>query len=359
MIPISRPVMGPEEIKAIEEVLRSGALTQGAKVKTFEEQFAAYIGAKYAIATNSGTSALHTALLGSGIGTGDEVITTPFSFIAAANAVLYAGAKPVFADIDEASFNIDPEKIEENITNRTKALLVVHLFGQPCDMGQIMKICRENGLTLIEDACQAHGAEFDGKKVGAFGTGCFSFYPSKNLVTGEGGMITTNDKKVAEKAEMIRNHGQTKTYVHDMLGYNYRMTDLAAAIGICQLKKLDAFNKKRIKNAEFLTKEIGKIDGLIPPRVMPNVKHVFHQYTIRVTEDFGMSRDELKQRLGKKGIDARAYYPIPIHKQPLYKKLGYRDDLPISEKAANEVLSLPVHPSLTGGDLKKIVGAMK
>jgi len=355
MIPISRPVMGPEEIKAIEEVLRSGALTQGAKVKTFEEQFAAYIGVKYAIATNSGTSALHTALLSLGIEPGDEVITTPFSFIAAANAVLYAGAKPVFADIDEASFNIDPEKIEENITNRTKALLVVHLFGQPCDMGQIMKICRENGLTLIEDACQAHGAEFDGKKVGAFGTGCFSFYPSKNLVTGEGGMITTNDKKVAEKAEMIRNHGQTKTYVHDMLGYNYRMTDLAAAIGICQLKKLDAFNKKRIKNAEFLTKEIGKIDGLIPPRVMPNVKHVFHQYTIRVTEDFGMSRDELKQRLGKKGVDARVYYPIPIHKQPLYLKLGYHDSLPISEKAAGEVLSLPVHPALVEKDLIHII----
>jgi dTDP-4-amino-4,6-dideoxygalactose transaminase len=359
MIPISKPVIGPEEIRAVERVLRSGVLTQGTKVKKFEGMFAAYIGVKYAVATNSGTSALHVALLSSGIRAGDEVITTPFSFVAAANAILYTGARPVFADIDEATFNIDPEKIGEKITNRTKALLVVHLFGQPCDMKRIMKICEKNGLILIEDACQAHGAEFDEKKVGSFGTGCFSFYPSKNLVTGEGGMITTNDKKVAEKAKMIRNHGQTKAYVHDVLGYNYRMTDIAAAIGICQLRKLDALNKKRVKNAELLTKEIEKIDGLIPPRVMPSVKHVFHQYTIRVTEDFGTSRDELKQRLGKKGIDARVYYPIPIHKQPLYKKLGYRDKLPISEKAANEVLSLPVHPSLTEGDMKKIVGAIK
>ena len=359
MIPISKPVIGPEEIRAVEGVLRSGVLTQGTKVKKFEGMFAAYIGVKYAVATNSGTSALHAALLGSGIGAGDEVITTPFSFVAAANAILYTGVRPIFADIDEASFNIDPEKIEEKITNRTKALLVVHLFGQPCDMKRIMKICEKNGLILIEDACQAHGAEFDGKKVGSFGTGCFSFYPSKNLVTGEGGMITTNDKKVAEKAKMIRNHGQTKAYVHDVLGYNYRMTDIAAAIGICQLRKLDAFNKKRIKNAQFLTKEIEKNRGLITPYVPPNVKHVFHQYTIRVTEDFGMSRDELKQMLGKKGIDARVYYPIPIHKQPLYQKLGYRDELPVSEKVANEVLSLPVHPALTEGDLEKIVGAIK
>lgn len=359
MIPISKPLFSEEEEQAIKEVLGSGSLSQGEKVRQFEEAFSEYIGTKFAVATNSGTSALHTTLLSFGIGQGDEVITTPFSFIATANSILHTGAKPVFVDIDEATFNIDPEKIGQKITDRTKALLCVHLFGQPCNMKRMMEICEDHNLILIEDACQAHGAEFDGKKVGSFGTGCFSFYPTKNMTTGEGGMITTDDKEIAEKARMIRNQGQTKSYIHEMLGYNYRMTDLAAAIGLCQLRKLDEFNDKRIKNAKFLTEEIKKIEGLIPPKIIPNVKHVFHQYTIRVTEDFGTSRDELKKRLGERGIDARVYYPIPIHKQPLYKKLGFHDELSISEKVANEVLSLPVHPALVKEDLKKIVKALK
>ena len=359
MIPISKPMLGKEEELALKRVLYSRALAQGEEVKKFEDNFSKYIGTKFAVATNSGTSALHTTLLSLGIGPKDEVITTPFSFIATANSVLATGAKPVFVDIDEDTFNIDPQKIEQKITGRTKALLIVHLFGQPCDMKKIMEICEDRDLILIEDACQAHGAEFSGEKVGSFGTGCFSFYPTKNITTGEGGMITTDDEEIAEKARRIRNHGQARAYVHDILGYNYRMTDLAAAIGLCQLRKLDMFNSKRIKNAQFLTREIEKIDGLITPCVASNVKHVFHQYTVRVTEDFGMPRDELKKRLGERGVDARVYYSIPIHKQPLYQKLGYRDDLPISEKVANEVLSLPVHPSLTKGDLKKIVEAIK
>ena len=359
MIPISKPLLGDEEIQAVKKVLVSGSLAQGEGVKKFEEEFSKYIGTKFAITTNSGTSALHTALLSFGIGQGDEVLTTPFSFIATANSILYTGAKTVFVDIDEATFNIDPEKIEQKITAKTKALVIVHLFGLPCDMKRIMEICEDRDLILIEDTCQAHGAEFGGKKVGSFGTGCFSFYPTKNMTTGEGGMITTDDEEIVEKARMIRNHGQTKKYVHDMLGYNYRMTDLAAAIGLCQLRRLDEFNSKRIKNAQFLTKEIEKIRGLIPPHVMPNAKHVFHQYTIRVTEDFNMSRDELKRKLGERGIDARVYYPTPIHKQQLYRKFGYRDDSPISEKVASEVLSLPVHPFLTKEDLKKIVEAIK
>jgi len=358
MIPISKPLLGEEEKRAVKQVLDSGSLTQGEWVRKFEEEFSRYVGTKFAIATNSGTSALHAALLSLGIGRGDEVITTPFSFIATANSILHAGASPIFADIDEATFNIDPMKIEQKITDKTKALLVVHLFGQPCDMKRIVEICEEHDLILIEDACQAHGAEFDGKKVGSFGTGCFSFYPTKNMTTGEGGMITTDDEEIAEKARRIRNHGQRERYTHGVLGYNYRMTDLAAAIGLCQLKKLDEFNSKRIKNAQFLTKEIEKVEGLVPPHVMPNIKHVFHQYTIRVTEDFGMSRDELKRKLRERGVDARVYYPIPIHKQPLYQKLGYRDGLPISEKVADEVLSLPVHPALTKGDLEKIVEAI-
>lgn len=359
MIPISKPLLGKEEERAVKRVLDSGSLTQGEEVRKFEGEFSKYVGTKFAVATNSGTSALHAALSSSEIGQGDEVITTPFSFIATANSIFYTGAKPVFVDIDEATFNVDPKKIEQKITDRTRALLIVHLFGQPCDMKRITELCEAHDLILMEDVAQAHGAEFDGKKVGSFGTGCFSFYSTKNMTTGEGGMITTDDGEIAEKARQIRNHGQTKRYICDMLGYNYRMTDLAAAIGLCQLRKLDEFISKRIKNAQFLTKEIEKIEGLIPPHVMPNVKHVFHQYTIRVTEDFGMPRDELKKRLSERGVDARVYYSIPIHKQPLYQKLGYRDDLPISEKVANEVLSLPVHPSLTKGDLKKIVEAIK
>jgi perosamine synthetase len=358
MIPISKPLLGEEEGRAVKEVLDSGSLTQGEGVRRFEGEFSKYVGVKFAVATNSGTSALHAALLSFGIGKGDEVITTPFSFIATANSILCTGAKPAFVDIDGATFNVDPEKIEQKITDNTKALLIVHLFGQPCDMKRIMEFCKAHDLILIEDACQAHGAEFDAKKVGSFGTGCFSFYSTKNMTTGEGGMITTDDEEIAEKARMIRNHGQTKRYIHNALGYNYRMTDLAATIGLCQLKKLDEFNIRRIKNAQFLTKEIEKIEGLIPPYVMPHVKHVFHQYTIRVTEDFDMSRDELTRKLGEMGVDARVYYLMSIHKQPLYQKLGFHGELPISEKAANEVLSLPVHPALTKEDLTRIAEAL-
>ncbi len=225
-------------------------------------------------------------------------------------------------------------------------------------MNRIVQIAEEHSLVVIEDACQAHGAEYFGKRVGSFGTGCFSFYPTKNMTTGEGGMITTNDKDIAEKAKMIRSHGQRERYFHEILGYNYRMTDIAAAIGICQLKKLEQFNDKRIENAKILTEGLSEIRGLILPQVKPNAKHVFHQYTVRVTEDFGKSRDELREKLRGKGIATEIYYPLPIHQQPFYKKLGYNDHLPNSERAAKEVLSLPVHPGLRAADLKTIVQAL-
>lgn len=240
-------------------------MAQGPQVEEFEKAFADYIGTKYAVAVNSGTAALHLALMASGIGSGDEVITTPFSFIATANCCLYCGAVPVFADIDGKTFNIDPHFIEKKITRKTKAMIIVHLYGQPCDMDDILAICQKHNLVLIEDACQAHGAEYNGNKVGSFGIGCFSFYPTKNITTGEGGIITTNYENVAQKARMMRQHGQSQRYVHDILGYNFRMTDIAAAIGICQLKKLDIANSKRIKNASYLSAHIGKIKGLITP----------------------------------------------------------------------------------------------
>jgi len=358
MIPIAKPIIDEDEISAVTVVLRSGIIAQGRKVEEFEEAFAGFIGTKYAIAVNSGTAALHIALLAQGIGEGDEVITSPFTFIATANSILFTGAKPVFADIEEDSFNIAPDSIVEKITPRTRAIMPVHLYGQPCDMKKIMGIADEHKLAVIEDACQAHGAEYEGKKVGSFGTGCFSFYPTKNITTGEGGMITTNDKDIAQKARMIRSHGQRERYFHEILGYNYRMTDIAAAIGLCQLGKLVGFNNKRIGNAEFLTGRLSGIKGLIPPHVRPNAKHVFHQYTVRVTQDFGISRDELRQKLMNKGVATEIYYPLPIHKQPLYQNSGYNDHLPNSEKAAREVLSLPVHPSLTKKDLEYIVDAL-
>ena len=359
MINIAAPQIGNDEFEAVRKVLESGMLAQGPKVEEFEKGFANYIGTKYAVAVNSGTAALHIALLAAGIGPGDEVITTPFSFIASSNAALFCGAKPVFVDIDEKTLNINPKLIEQKITPKTKALIVVHLYGQTCDMDEILKICKKHNLILIEDACQSHGAEYKGQKVGSFGIGCFSFYPTKNMTTSEGGMITTNDEIIARQTRMLRQHGQSQRYIHDILGYNFRMTDIEAAIGICQLKKLDDFNSKRIKNAELLTKEISKIKGLIPPYVKPSAKHVFHQYTIKVTSDFKFSRDELQQKLSKNNIGSAVHYPIPLHKQPLYVTLGYKDSLPVAEALAKQVLSLPVHPKLSDEDLKAIVRALK
>jgi dTDP-4-amino-4,6-dideoxygalactose transaminase len=358
-INIATPLLTEEEMEAVQCVLRSGRLAQGPKVEEFEALFASYIGTKYAIATNSGTAALHIALLAAGIGHGDEVITTSFSFIATANAILFCGAKPVFVDIDRDTFDIDPGLIRAKITPKTKAVLPVHLYGQPCNMKKIVQICREHNLILIEDACQAHGAEYHGKKVGSFGIGCFSFYPTKNMTTGEGGMIVTDDSNIAKRARMMRSHGQNGRYIHELLGYNYRMTEIAAAIGICQIKKLDEFNRHRIENARFLTEKLGNIRGFITPFIAPDVKHVFHQFTIKVTEDFGMSRDELNQRLKDKGIMTEVYYPLPIHNQPLYKELGYNGSMPSTEKACAEVLSLPVHPLLTEEDLDYIVETIK
>jgi dTDP-4-amino-4,6-dideoxygalactose transaminase len=359
MIPIAKPIIGEDEISAVTAVLRSGIIAQGRKVEEFESAFAGLIGTKYAVAVNSGTAALHTALLCHGIGEGDEVITSPFSFVASANSILFTGARPVFADIGEETYHIDPDSIVEKINRGTKAIMPVHLYGQPCDMKKIMKIADKHKLVIIEDACQAHGAEYEGKKAGSFGTGCFSFYATKNMITGEGGMITTNDEGIAQKARMIRTHGQKERYLNEILGYNYRMTDIAAAIGLCQLAKLEDFNNKRIRNAKFLTEKLSGIKGLVPPHVGPNVKHVFHQYTVRITGDFAISREELRKKLLDRGIGTEIYYPRPIHRQPFYEGLGYKDHLPNSEKAAGEVLSLPVHPSLAKEDLENIARAIE
>lgn len=356
MITISKPVIGEDEKKAVKEVLDSGFLAQGDLVEEFEKRFAQYVGVKYAVATNNGTSALHTALAALGIGRHDEVITTPFSFIATGSSVLMVGAKPVFCDIEQQTYNLDPRKIKGRITERTKAILVVHLYGQPCDMTPILEIAAHYHLPIIEDCAQAPGAEYNGRKVGSLGkVGCFSFYATKNMTAGEGGMLVTNDGETAEKARMIINHGQNKKYLHAVLGYNYRLTNIAAAIGVCQLQKLDEFNEKRRENASFLTDGIKTIKGLLPPRTNPVAKHVFHQYTIRVTNDFTLPRDTLKKKLNALDIGAAVYYPVPMHKQELFKRLGYTEDFPEAEKASEQVLSLPVHASLLEEDLERIV----
>ncbi|MCZ7381963.1 MAG: DegT/DnrJ/EryC1/StrS family aminotransferase [Candidatus Methanoperedens sp.] len=357
MIPIAKPIIGEDEINAVTEVLRSGVIAEGQKVKDFETAFAQYTGTSFAVAVNSGTAALHVALLARGVGPGDEVITTPFTFVATANSVLFTGAKPVFADIREDTFNIDPESIIEKITPKTKAIIPVHLYGQPTDMKAIMDIAEDKDLIIIEDACQAHGATFEGKSVGSFGEGTFSFYPTKNMTTSEGGIITTNDKEIARKARMIRSHGSRQRYLHEMLGFNMRMTDIAAAIGLVQLGKIGDFNISRIKNAQYLTKSLQKTKGLILPHIDKRCGHVFHQYTVRIRGD--LPRDEVVSSLNNMHIGTGIYYPIPIHKQPFYKELGYNDSLPVSESASKEVISLPVHPSLNKLDLETISGKLK
>lgn len=354
MIPIAKPMLGKEEIDAVIEVLSSGMIAQGPKVEEFELAFSKYAGCEYAAAVNSGTAALHIALLAHGIGKGDEVITSPFSFIATANSVLYTGAKPVFADIESDTYNIDPERIQEKLTRKTRAIIPVHLYGHPADMKAIMEIAEDNKLIVIEDACQSHGAECLGKRVGSFGTGAFSFYPTKNMTTSEGGMLTTNDKEIAEKAKMIRAHGSKVRYLHEMLGFNLRMTDIAAAIGLVQLGKLEGFTSTRQKNAEILSAGLKGISGIMPPVTKAGCTHVFHQYTVRAEK-----RDQLAAFLKEKEIGTGVHYPISIHKQPVYRELGYRDSLPISEKATEEVLSLPVHPALSRTDLQEIVEATK
>jgi dTDP-4-amino-4,6-dideoxygalactose transaminase len=353
MIPIAKPLIGTEEEKRILEVLASGQLVQGPKVLEFEAHFAELCGVEHGIATSSGTAALHIALLAHQIGTGDEVITSPFSFIASANCALYVGARPVFVDIEPNFFTLDPAKIEERITEKTRAIIPVHLYGQACDMDAIIDIADRYQLAIIEDACQAHGAVYKGQPVGSFGTTCFSLYATKNITTVEGGMIVTNDPRIAEQARLLRNHGSSHIYEHVMLGYNMRMTDLAAAIGLAQLNKLKEWNSIRRDNAAYLTSALSQVECIVPPKVRPDAEHVFHQYTIRIPD-----RDHSAQKLKEKGIGVGIHYPTPIHRQPLYQQLGYMDILPVAEAASREVLSLPVHPSLSRADLDCIIEAV-
>ena len=353
MIPIAKPIMGPEEKQAVLKVLDSGMIAQGPRVRAFEEAFAEMCGVKHAVATSSGTTALTVALLAHGIGPGDEVITSSFTFIASANSILYVGARPVFVDIDPVTFNLDPGLIKVAITPKTRAIMPVHLFGLSSDMDSIMAIAKKYGLQVIEDACQSHGASCNGRSAGSFGTGTFSLYPTKNMTSAEGGMITTDDPAIAEKVRVLRQHGMRRRYYHDELGYNFRMTDVHAAIGLEQLKKLAGFNQKRQANARFLSEHL---QGVVTPTIPDGYQHVFHQYTIRVP---GGRRDALANHLREHGVGSGIYYPVPIHQQTFYvEELGYHQCLPETERAAAEVLSLPVHPALSAADLETIVATV-
>jgi dTDP-4-amino-4,6-dideoxygalactose transaminase len=289
------------------------------------------------------------------IGPGDEVITTPFTFIATVNSILFMGAKPVFVDIEEETYNIDPAQIEAAITPHTKAILPVHLYGCVCDMAAIMDIAERHNLIVIEDAAQAVGAEYNGKRAGSFGTGCFSLYATKNVMSGEGGMITTSDDDFAHHCRMIRNHGMERRYYHDMLGYNFRISDIHSAIGSVQMDRLEAFTEKRAANAAYFNEHI---TGVITPVVRDGYKHVWHQYTVRVRDAApdGSTRDAAIEQLRENGVAPGVFYPVPAHKQPYLSDYGVEAiSLPVTEKLAAEVMSLPVHPQLTQEELAKIV----
>lgn len=355
MIPINAPQIGDEEIEMVVKVLKSGILThglgEGPMVKEFEKSFAKFVKARNAIAVNTGTAALHLSLLGAGIKTGDEVILPSFTFVATAEAVALAGAKPVFVDIDPETYNISPEKIEKAITKKTKAILPVDLYGLPADVKQIREIAEKHGLLIVEDAAQAHGALSNGKPAGAFADiACWSFYASKNMTTGEGGMITTNNDEIAEKVRSMRNHGEKEKYKSLMLGNNYRMPEIEAAIGCVQLKRLPQFLAKRRENAKKLTKKLGKTRKLQLPKEPKGFSHSWYIYTIRLKEAKKEQRDKFVEKLTKKGIGAEVYYRNPIHRMPYYIKFG-RYRLPHTEKAAEQVVSLPVHPGVTADQI--------
>ena len=349
MIQIASPQIGKEEREAVDRVLRSGIIAQGPEVAEFEKEFANLCGVKYAVAACNGTTAGHLVMLASGIGPGDEVITTPFTFFATASVVIMAGAKPVFVDVEEDGFCLDPSKVEAAITDKTKAIHPVHLYGELADMPSFMEITKRNNLLLIEDSAQAHSANSWDGNAGSFGkAGWFSFYPTKNMTTSEGGIITTNDEDFANKCKIIRAHGMSAQYQHTEFGYNYRMTDVSAAIGREQLKKLPNFNARRREIAEIYNSELSGL--VITPKYRRG--HVFHQYTIRSDK-----RDELRKFLLERKINTGIYYPSLLYTYPSMKE--YQSSCPNAEILVKEVLSLPVHPALSDSDVFEVISSIK
>ncbi len=341
---------------AVARVLAGGRYVSGPEVEAFETEFAAFCGAKFAVGVNSGTSALHLALLAEGIGPGDEVITVPMTFVATVAAILYTGARPVFVDIDPVSHTMDPRRIEAVITPQTKAILPVHLYGRLADMGEIAAIVRRHQLPVIEDAAQAHGATRDGHKAGTFGAvGCFSFYPSKNLgACGEAGAIVTDDPAIAHTVRSLRNWGLERPHRHERVAYNYRLEELQAAVLRVKLRRLEQWTRARQQHARLYDRLLAEV-GVKTPASAKDGEHVYHIYGIRVS-----GRDEMLSRLHQAGIQAAVHYPHPVHRQPGYADLGYREgDFPISEELAREELSLPLYPELTDQQIQTVARAVR
>lgn len=352
-IPIARPQIGEEEKRQVLQVLDSGHLVAGPRVAEFEAAFAAYIGVPHGVATASGSSALQVAMLALGIKAGERVVTTPFSFAATSNAIVHAGAQPVFADVDRDSYNLDCGAVEAVLRRGgIRAILLVHLYGLPADMGTFRSLADRYGALLIEDCAQAHGATIDGRRVGSLGDAAiFSFYPTKNMTTGEGGMVTTSDPTVARRARLLVDPRGDEEYAYEVVGFNYRMTEMAAAIGLIQLGALEARNERRRDNARQLTAGLQDLPWLQVPREPTGYRHVYHQYTVRVLQ----RRDDLARHLAASGIASRVYYPKLIPHTPAYRHLGFDGVYPNAERLTHEVLSLPVHPSLRPDEVTTIV----
>ena len=351
MIQLAKPFIGAEEKEAVCKVLDTGFIVSGEIVTEFEERFASYNGTKHGIATTSGTTALETAMRALGIGPGDKVLTTPFSFIASANSIIYTGAEPVFADVDPETFSMDPEKADEVLRNTSgiKAILVVHLFGRSCDMDAFKELAERYKVFLIEDCAQSHGAVWNGRKTGSFGDiSCFSFYATKNMTTGEGGMVLTDSDVLSKKCRMLINHGMEVRYYHDEIGHNYRMTNIAGAIGLCQLDKLPYMNGKRKEIAEFYDTHIDN-EAIILPK--PIDGHVYHQYTIRVGDG---KRDAFVKHLEENRVGYGIFYPLTIPEQKCYSSYGFSLDYPAADMLKTQVVSLPIHPGLTEDEIVRV-----
>jgi perosamine synthetase len=354
LIDVAKPFVGLRERLAVDRVLRSRSLAQGREVEDFEKEFSiALVNNRATVAVNSGTSGQHLGLVAAGVGPGDEVIVPSFTFAATANSVALTGATPVFCDINPETFCIDPQRVSDLLSPKTKGIMPVHMFGHPADMEQIGVIAKKKGIEIFEDAAQAHGAEVSGRQVGTFGLfGMFSLYPTKNMTSGEGGMVSCRDDSFARQVRLLRNQGMDVRYQNEVVGYNNRMTDIHAAIGRVQLARLQKWTEKRRQNADFLTKNIQSISL---PVEKPGIKHVYHQYTVRITED----RDGFASALlSEFGISTGVYYPKPLHHLPSLDKYPLRQPLDETEKATREVLSLPVHPQLRGSHLERIVIAV-
>ncbi|NQD88986.1 DegT/DnrJ/EryC1/StrS family aminotransferase [Paenarthrobacter sp. CM16] len=350
-IPPAKPIIGDEERKAVDAVLASGQLAQGTEVASFEQEFSqVLLDGRAAVAVNSGTSGLHLGLLAAGIGAGDEVIVPSFTFAATANSVALTGATPVFADVDPDHYTLDPASVEAKITDRTAAIMPVHLYGHPFNVDAIGALASKHGVKVFEDAAQAHGAAVNGRKVGTFGDfAMFSLYPTKNMTSGEGGMVSTGLADVERRLRLLRNQGMERQYENELVGFNCRMTNIHAAIGRVQLTKVNGWTKTRQENAAFFD---ANIEGVVTPKVAEGYEHVYHQYTIRIAED----RDGFAKALREEyNVGCGVYYPIPNHRLAPFQT---SDDLPVTEEAAASVLSLPVHPSLSQDDLDRIVAAV-